>query len=114
MRQFCLEIEQAFCDCLGEGYGHADEQLFPIVYYRRPELFDWYIGDYAEMVTNYSLVRERPEQPLRNLIAHALEAGDKAVARRACSILRRSIESGACSLGLTETKELERAEEACL
>jgi hypothetical protein len=109
MWEVCTRMEEKFLACLRAGYGHADEQLMPLVYYDEPELFDWYIGDYAEMVTNYALVRERPEQPLRQLIAHALEAGDKTVARRACAILRKSVEAGACSVG----EELARAEEAC-
>jgi len=90
MKEVCSKIEEAFLRCLEKGYGHADEQLFPIVYYEKPELFEWYLGDYAEMITNYAGVREHPEKPLRNLIAHALQAGDREVCRKACEILWNS------------------------
>jgi hypothetical protein len=98
MRFACDEIENAFFDCLLNGYGHADEQLFPIVHYRHPELFDWYIGDYTEMITNYAAVHEHPERPLRTLITNSFAADDKQVCKRACDILRESIEAGHCRL----------------
>jgi hypothetical protein len=87
MLEFCNEIEAEFMRCLEAGFGHADEQLYPIVYYRRPELFDWYVGDYTEIITNYSGVREKPESPIRNLIQSSFAAKDFGVCKRACDIV---------------------------
>jgi len=97
MEQVCTMIETDFERCLRAGYGHADEQLMGRVYHQAPELFDWYIGDYAEMITNYAHVRDRPEQPVRNLIANSLSV-DKAVCARACDLLLRSVHHGYCQL----------------
>ena len=98
MREVCDRLEAKFLYCLDAGYGHSDEQLFPMVYFDAPELFDWYPGDYAEMVTNYAHVYDRVEQPIRNLIRNSLAAGDLEVCARACDIVRRSLETGKCSL----------------
>lgn len=90
MRQVCDQLEHEFVRCCDAGYGHADEQLFPITYYKHPELFDWYVGDYQQMITNYARVHENPEAPFRNLITNSFSAGDYDVCRRACALLRRS------------------------
>lgn len=87
-------IETQFMRALEAGFGHADEQLFPMAYYKAPALFDWYIGDYTEMITNYAGVYENPEAPLRNLIRN----GDSEVRERACRILLESHRDGKCAL----------------
>ena len=67
MKRFCGEIEkEEFLTCLEAGYGHADEQLYPRIFFRFPEIFDWYVGDYTEVITNYARVHEKPESPIRN------------------------------------------------
>jgi Bacterial protein of unknown function (HtrL_YibB) len=98
MKEVCDRLEVEFLRCLEAGYGHADEQLFPLVYFARPDLFDWYVGDYAEMITNYAHVYDRVEQPIRNLIRNSLAAGDRDVCARACDIVWHSLETGKCSL----------------
>lgn len=113
MQEVCTQIEVEFLHCLEQGYGHADEQLFPIVYYKHPELFDWYIGDYAEMITNYAGVYENPEQPIRNLIKNSLAAGDLKTCRRACDIIFASYAAGKCLISPEEYGALIRASGAC-
>ena len=98
MHEVCDRLEVEFLRCLEAGHGHADEQLYPLVYFARPDLFDWYPGDYAEMITNYAHIYDRVEQPIRNLIRNSLAAGDKDVCARACDIVRRSLDTGKCSL----------------
>ena len=98
MREVCDRVEQKFLDCLERGYGHADEQLINLVYFDAPELFDWYVGDYQEMITNYAHVYERPERPLRHVIENSRTAGDWKVCARACELLWRSVQAGAARL----------------
>jgi hypothetical protein len=98
MGQVCDRVEQKFVECLERGYGHADEQLFNLVYFDAPDLFDWYVGDYQEMITNYAQVYERPERPLHQVIRNSRSARDWAVCSRACAILWDSIQNGACTL----------------
>lgn len=98
MREVCTRIEDQFMKCLKSGYGHADEQLINLAYFEAPHLFDWYLGDYQEMITNYARVYQRPERPLGQLIRNSFAAKDWAVCARACEILWGSHQSGACRL----------------
>jgi hypothetical protein len=98
MRTVCDHVEKQFVKCLESGYGHADEQLINLVYFEAPELFDWYLGDYQEMITNYARVYQRPERPLGQLIRNSYAAKDWAVCSRACDLLWRSHQDGACQL----------------
>ena len=98
MLEVCDRVEEKFVKCLEQGYGHADEQLINLVYFDAPDLFDWYLGDYQEMIANYAKVYQRPERPLRQLIKNSYEAKDWAVCARASDILWSSHQSGACRL----------------
>jgi hypothetical protein len=68
---FNKNILKEFKDCLEKGYGHADEQLYSIVYFKNPSIFYPYFGDYTEMITNYVEVRDRVTEPVRNLISNS-------------------------------------------
>jgi len=98
MQAVCDRVEKKFVECLEAGYGHADEQLINLVYFDAPDLFDWYLGDYQEMITNYARVRTRPERPLHQVIKNSYAARDWRVCARACGLLWDSHHSGACRL----------------
>ena len=98
MKEFCNEIEKAFVDYLEQGYGHADEQLFSVVYFRRPEIFDFYFGDYFQMIRNYVWIKEAPQAPLNNLIQNSFNHKDYEVCKKGCRVLIDSIEKGYTSL----------------
>ncbi len=98
MREVCERIERKFVECLEQGYGHADEQLINLVYFDAPDLFDWYLGDYQEMITNYARVYVRPERPLGQVIRNSYAAKNWGVCARACEILWQSVQEGACKL----------------
>jgi hypothetical protein len=68
LTEVCKEVINTFYQMLDLEVGHADEQLFSIVYFRRPELFDFYYGDYTEMIINYGWIYDRPYEPVRNII----------------------------------------------
>ena len=84
MQRFCDAIEGKFMEALEAGYGHADEQLFSMVYFDNRDIFDVYYGDYQEMVTNYVYPVDSPVRPVRQLIANAAKAGDYVVAEKGC------------------------------
>jgi hypothetical protein len=94
----CDRMEKKFVECVEQGYGHADEQIINLVYFDAPELFDWYLGDYQEMITNYAHVYSRPERPLGQLIRNSYAAKDWAVCFRGCDILWDSHHRGSCQL----------------
>lgn len=108
MREVCDRLEGQFLRCLDQGYGHADEQLINLVYFEAPHLFDWYIGDYMEMITNYARVYANPEAPLRNVIRHSYESGAWKVCARACDLLWQSHEAGTCKLSDEALADLNR------
>ena len=109
MRAVCDRLEAQFVRCLEAGFGHSDEQLYPMVYFAEPDLFDWYLGDYGEMVTNYAHVYDRPDQPIVNLIQNSLAAGDQEVCARACELLWQSYTAGTCAIGQPHLDQFLRA-----
>lgn len=113
MKEFCNEIEKAFLDYLERGYGHADEQLFSVVYFRKPELFDFYYGDYFQMIRNYVWIKEAPTAPLNNLIQNSFNNGDYAVCIKGCKVLLDSIEKGYTKLNADDTHRLTRIYSVC-
>lgn len=77
MLEVCREMVRAFEDMLEKKLGHADEQLLSIVYFRRPELFQFYIGDYQEMIVNYGWLNENPHKPIQNLFRSLYKSGER-------------------------------------
>jgi hypothetical protein len=106
MKEFCNEVEKAFMDYLKVGYGHADEQLFSVVYFRKPELFDVYYGDYLQMVRNYVYVKEAPHSPLNLLIQNSFNHQDYVTCLKGCRTLIESINKGYVNLNEADTKRL--------
>ena len=106
MNEFCTRIEQKFLDCLSKGYGHADEQLYSLVYFDDPSIFEVYYGDYTEMITNYEWVRDRPHVPLYHLIKHSYDAGDYLTCLRGCEKLWNSWKLGYANLDEQQTTHL--------
>lgn len=98
MKAVCDMVEEQFLRCLEAGYGHSDEQLIEFVHQEHPELFNWYCGDYGEMITNYAHVYDRAHVVIANLIKHSAEAKNWAVCERACKILLTSYTTGKCWL----------------
>jgi hypothetical protein len=74
-----------------EGHGHADEQLFSLVYFDHPELFAPYLGDYTEMVVNYGWVRDNAHAPVNNILRNL--SASKEDARLLAKLCVRWLES---------------------
>ena len=106
MKAFCDKIEEKFHQMLELGYGHADEQLFSLVFFDNREIFDVYYGDYQEMIVNYVEPRERPGEPLRLLIAHSFAAGDYAVCEKGCEAVWKAFKRGTANLTMDELLNL--------
>jgi hypothetical protein len=70
-KQFNKLMIESFYECLNQGYGHADEQLYSIVYFKNPSIFELYYGDYQQMITNYISVIDNIESPIINIIRNA-------------------------------------------
>jgi len=106
MHEVSTLMEEQFVRALEAGYGHADEQIMALVHARRPDLFNWYPGDYAQMIMNYVGVRENPGAPIGNLLLPAVAAGDWEVAKLAEARLWDSYVLGKCELDDAELEKL--------
>lgn len=71
--EFIQEIETQFLGYLNSGYGHADEQLYSPIFFRRPEIFQVYWADYGSMITNYVKIVD----DVRSVIVHLMENSNK-------------------------------------
>jgi hypothetical protein len=106
MFEVCDLIEKKFIHYLEQGFGHADETLYPSVYFDHPDLFEHYYGDYQEMITNYAYIYENPESPLRNFIANSYRFGDYERCFKACNQLLKSLKKGKCTLNQEQFEKL--------
>jgi hypothetical protein len=106
MKTFCDRIEEKFMECVEKGYGHADEQLYSLVYFDDPSIFDVYYGDYTEMITNYEWIREHPSKPLYLLIKNSYDAGDFQTCLKGCLALWRSWKKGYAKLSESEVMHM--------
>jgi len=94
MYKVCDLLEKKFLHFLALGYGHADEQLFSPVYFENKDLFDVYLGDYHQMITNYTLVRDECWRPVRQVLQNAYNQRDFETALLICRIYSRSLFTG--------------------
>ena len=108
MKAFCDAMEAKFLTTLEAGYGHADEQLFSMVYFDDKSIFDVYYGDYREMVSNYVAPVDKPYEPVRLLVAHALDHGDAEAAARGAMAVWEAWKEGAAPLDNGQLAELVR------
>jgi hypothetical protein len=76
MGAFCDQVLAKFAQMASLGYGHADEQLFTLVYFQSPGIFEFYLGDYTEMIVNYGWVMDRPEEPVKNVMKNLWASGE--------------------------------------
>lgn len=84
MGKFCELIEQQFMEYLDLGYGHADEQLYSPIFFKHPEIFEVYFGDYMSMVTNYVKIVESADTVIRCLISNAFDNKNYELAHLGC------------------------------
>ena len=106
MRAFCDAMESKFSTTLEAGYGHADEQLFSMVYFDDKSIFDVYYGDYREMVTNYVAPVDKPHEPVRLLVTHALDNGDAEAAARGATAVWEAWKAGKAALDDGQLRDL--------
>jgi len=90
----CDLFEKKFLEFLELGYGHADEQLFSPVYFENPDLFEFYLGDYAQMITNYKYVRDECWRPVHQALARCVEAQDWDTGYKLYLFYKNSLENG--------------------
>jgi hypothetical protein len=95
-------FENQFLEYLRAGYGHADEQLYSPVYFKNPELFSQYYGDYQQMITNYAWVYEAPSVPIVHFIRNSFDCRNFAKCYEACRVVWGSYCRGKCELSVND------------
>jgi hypothetical protein len=98
MYRVCDLIEKKFHHFLELGYGHADEQLYSPVYFENKDLFDPYLGDYQQMITNYTLVRDESWRPVRQVLHNAYTQRDFNTALLVCRLYTKSLVAGTAAI----------------
>jgi hypothetical protein len=94
MSVFCEKILAKFEQMASLGYGHADEQLFSLVFFDDPSIFEFYLGDYLEMTSNYGLIHFKPESPVVNLMSRLAQSGEnQGLLKWACKRWLESLEN---------------------
>jgi hypothetical protein len=95
-------IENQFIEYLRAGYGHADEQLYSPVYFKNPNLFQQYYGDYQQMITNYVWVYEAPSCPILHFIRNSFDWRNFSKCYDACQVVWESYCAGKCELSFND------------
>ena len=98
MYKVCDLIEKKFHHFLELGYGHADEQLYSPVYFENKDLFDPYLGDYQQMITNYTLVRDESWRPVRQVLHNSYTQRDFHTALLVCRLYTKSLRAGTAAI----------------
>jgi hypothetical protein len=91
MNLFCNKLLNKFIDFMNIGYGHADEQLFSAVYFDSPDIFEFYYGDYFQMITNYRYCYENPDITIKLLINKSLSDGKFHISLNGCRFIWKSM-----------------------
>jgi hypothetical protein len=113
MKHVCHEIESQFLSYLDKGYGHADEQLYSPVYFKYPDYFEHYYGDYLQMITNYCYIYENPSTPINKFIIHSFGYQNYEKCYEACQYVWKSYVNKKCQMTVDELKNLCFYEKMC-
>ena len=101
------EYMYKFCDLMEDKFlyysntfacGHSDESLMSPAYFERPDLVDYFMGDYFQMITNYKYVYDAPDAPIRNFIRNTFIHGDYERCFHGSKMVWNSFILGKCDL----------------
>lgn len=106
MYRVCHLIESQFLEYLEKGYGHADEQLYSPVYFKNPDLFEHYYGDYQEMITNYCQIRDHPQTPISCFMKNSFDHENYEKCLECCKFVLNSHVDGHCVLNYDQTQTI--------
>lgn len=109
----CNSILDTFETYLRDGYGHADEQLYSVVYFEYPDLFEFYYGDYNEMITNYKQMNENINAPVRNIITNSYKHGNYKLCLSVCLKVMQSHDKLICNYDEETLKRIKQISENC-
>lgn len=98
MYKFCDAMLKKTMEFFDKGYGHSDETFYPFVYYDNPENFEYYHGDYCQMITNYKYLHENPEAVIHMIVSISHEYNCFADCIKTCEYVIDSYVKGKCVL----------------
>jgi hypothetical protein len=92
MKQLCDNFNKKWIETVESGFGHAEEQIIPLLYIENPDIFEFYFGDYVDLFANYDMMRGNPLTTLKYLIPRLRENNKHKLSFEACSKLYNSYE----------------------
>jgi GT2 family glycosyltransferase len=110
LRQVIDEFRAHLASLLAQHFRPNEQMILGILTARRPELFDFYYGDYPSLLTNWDHVRRDVGAVLDN-VSHCrtLDLADQA--REVCDRIRSSIQAGALHMTASQLSRLEHEED---
>ena len=81
----CELLKQQFIDTVEAGYGHAEEQLIPVVYNKHQDLFEFYFGDYNFLLSNYKYTRNHTSQIIQRLCTKSRMDSNHDLCQQVCT-----------------------------
>ena len=104
--RFYSSMMALFYDVLSQEKGHTDEQIMTYCFYKWPNLFNIYYGDYYSVISNYHHVRNDWHLIKYALINPAITDGSKILAKGAINAILDGYEAGVLSIHHSEITEL--------
>uniref|UniRef100_A0A6C0DSA1 Uncharacterized protein n=1 Tax=viral metagenome TaxID=1070528 RepID=A0A6C0DSA1_9ZZZZ len=80
-----------FYELLFKGIGHTDEQVMSVAYYRDPEMFNLYYGDYYSVISNYHHIVHDWHSVIYYIIERSSKDGNLIFADRTAKELVESV-----------------------
>lgn len=87
MSKVCEDFNFKVVKLIESGYGHAEEQIIPLIYLDHPEWFKFYFGDYPHIITNYTKIYEYAHCTLYFFIPRTREDSKHELCYKACKSL---------------------------
>ncbi len=106
MKQLCIFFDEEAVKTIELGYGHGEEQVIAVIYHEHPELFEFYYGDYNELLCNYVYPIRNIQNILFNFVNNTRECSKNDLCYLACEKVWQSYITGRCDLLLEQVVKL--------
>ena len=101
--QECLDN---FIEIVNQGYGHAEQNVIPVIYYRHPDWFEFYFADYQQILHNYDVIRANPKTLINFVLLKAFADNNHLICYQATSKLVEGILHEQVNVGLARLPRL--------
>lgn len=89
----CSEGAKKFRETVIQGYGHAEEQIVPLIYLEHNDWFEFFHGYYYQLFSNYDMIRYNSEITMKKLIPLLQYEGKYELCASACEKILYSFDN---------------------